>query len=262
MQPVPQLIDTHCHLVSERLRENIVDLVTRAREKGVSKIINIAYCPESVKLACEQAAKFDDVYAAVGIQPHDSKSYSATEALLISDIAKSNKKVVAIGEIGLDNYHKDCSLDAQIPCFEHFLAIACELDLPVVVHVRETHREVADRIRAFSKKGLRGVIHCFTGSRPEAREFLDCGMYISFSGIVTFKNADELREVAKYVPSDRILIETDSPYLAPSPNRGKTNEPAWVWHVCENIAYLRNRKFEEIAKATTTNALMLFDRMK
>lgn len=258
----PFLIDTHCHLVSDRLRDNIVDLVTRAEEAGVTRMIDIAYCPETVRRVCEHAAKFESVFASVGIQPHDSQTYTFDEAEKIRAIASVNQKVVAIGEIGLDTYHKDCSLETQIPCFEHFLTIATELDLPVVVHVRETHREVAERVRAFSKKGLRGVIHCFTGNRDEAREFLDYGFYISFSGIVTFKNATELHEVAKMVPDDCFLIETDSPYLAPMPHRGKTNEPAWVKHVGEHIAQLRGKTFEDVANLTTANALKLFNRLR
>lgn len=255
------IIDTHCHLVSERLRDNIDALIDAARENAVSRILNIAYNPETIELACKQAERFPEVFAAIGIQPHDSDTYTPAEAEKVRALARSHKKVAAIGEIGLDNYHKDCSLEAQIPYFEHFLDISCDVKLPIVVHVRETHREVADRIKLFKPRGVFGVIHCFTGTVEEAREFLDLGMYISFSGIVTFKNADELKRVAKFVPSDRFLIETDSPYLAPIPHRGKTNQPAWVKHVCECVAEQRGTSYEEIAKLSTENALRLFARM-
>lgn len=258
----PLLIDTHCHLVSERLRDGFDELVANARRFGVGKIINIAYDPESIALAEEQIKKSDMVYAAFGIQPHDSHTYSHEVAEAIRLKLRNNNKAVAVGEIGLDNYHKDCSPEVQIPCFEHFLQIAVDEKLPVVVHVRESHEQVASRIRAFANKGLRGVIHCFTGTLAEAREFLELGMYISFSGIVTFKNSDALREVAAYVPADRYLIETDSPYLAPVPERGKTNEPAWVKHVATCIAEVRKESFDDVARASSENAERLFTRLK
>lgn len=256
-----KLVDTHCHLVSPKLKDSLAELLVAARHYGVAKIINIAYDPETIELASQQMLSDPMIYAAFGIQPHDSNTYTYDVAERIRAKVRDNKKVVAIGEIGLDNYHKDCSLEQQIPCFEHFLQIACDEKLPVVVHVRETHREVADRISEFGKHGLTGVIHCFTGTVDEAREFLDLGMYISFSGIVTFKNSESLRDVARFVPADRFLIETDSPYLAPVPERGKTNQPAWVKHVCESIATVRGMTVEEVASLTTSNAHALFTRL-
>ena len=257
-----KLIDTHCHLVSEKLRDSLSDYVERAAAAGVHKIIDIAYDPESVHIALEQLERHSCLYAAVGIQPHDAHTFNSDEAQKIRLIARSHPRVVAIGEIGLDDYHKLAPMQQQIDCFETFLQIALDERLPIVVHVRETHEAVASRLRPFTQKGGTGVIHCFTGSLPEAREFLDMGLYISFSGIVTFKNALELKEVAKFVPSDRILIETDSPYLAPVPHRGKTNEPSFVRNVCELVAELRGVTPEILATQTTHNAEHLFYRMK
>ncbi len=255
------IIDTHCHLVSEKLRENLPELLENAKAAGVHKILNIAYSPETIALACKQVQQSEMLYAAIGIQPHDASSYTPEVAEDIRNMASKNAKVVAIGEIGLDDFHTLSPMPQQEKCFEHFLSIACDLKLPVVVHVRETHRAVAERISHYSKLGLTGVIHCFTGTQEEAKEFLDCGFYISFSGIVTFKNSIGLKEVAKYVPAERILVETDSPYLAPIPMRGKTNEPAWVKHVLAHVAELRQVPLEGFAQQTTQNALALFKGM-
>lgn len=255
------IVDTHCHLVSEKLKNDTDALVARAREHGVQKIINIAYSPETVDLALAQAQGFKNVFCAVGIQPHDASSFTEAEANRIQALAHTNAKVVAIGEIGLDAYYTLSPLEVQHTCFERFLEVALAVHLPVVVHVRETHGAVYERLQDYTKRGGQGVIHCFTGTREEARDFLNIGFYLSFSGIVTFKNAGELKEVAKYVPLDQFLIETDSPYLAPIPHRGKTNEPAWTRAVCEHIAELRGTSAHTIAEHTWANSHALFSRL-
>lgn len=255
-------IDTHCHLVSEKLRDDLKSYVAEAKIHGIHKIINVAYDPETVELVQSQIDQHDMLYGAVGIQPHDALSFNETTAQRIKEVALNHKKIVAIGEIGLDAYYKLSPMENQFACFEHFLDLAIEAHLPVIVHVRETHTDVHSRLKTFSQKGGTGVIHCFTGSLPEAREFLDLGFYISFSGIVTFKSAAALAEVAKYVPSDKLLIETDSPYLAPIPMRGKTNQPSYVRHTCAFIAELRNMSLPDCAALTTQNAETLFPRLK
>lgn len=257
-----RLIDTHCHLVSEKLKDSLPDILARAKLAGVEKIIDIAYDPETVELVCEQIKTSEMLFAACGIQPHDASKYTEIVAKKIQTLAHENKKIVAIGEIGLDYYYTLSTKDVQILCFEHFLQIAVEEDLPVVIHVRESHNDVYERLSKFAKKGLRGVIHCFTGSKAEAAQFLDLGFFISFSGIVTFKNATDLKMISQFVPIDRLLIETDSPYLAPIPHRGKTNEPAWVRNVCEHIAELRGCEASFLADKTFTNAESLFTRLR
>jgi TatD DNase family protein len=256
-----QIVDTHCHLVSEKLHAQAEVLVAQAHEAGVVKIINIAYDPPTIQKALEQAQHFSQVYCALGIQPHDADTFTEEEALRVTRLAQTQKKVVAIGEIGLDAFHKLVDLPLQIKCFERFLEVALEVKLPVAVHLRETHRDVWERLRDFSKRGGTGEIHCFTGSRDEAREFLDIGFYLSFSGIVTFKNSLELKEVATFVPADSFLIETDSPYLAPVPQRGKTNQPAWTRHVAEHIAELRQTSLEDICAQTWENTHRLFPKL-
>lgn len=255
------IVDTHCHLVSERLRDRVGDLVAGAHAAGVVKIVNIAYDPETIDLALAQARSHAGVFCALGIQPHDADTFSEDQAQRVVRLAREEKKVVAIGEIGLDGFHKLVDMPKQIECFERFLEVALEVDLPIAVHVRETHTDVLTRLRAFSARGGRGEIHCFTGTRDEAREFLDIGFYLSFSGIVTFKNSLELKEVARFVPADRYLVETDSPYLAPIPHRGKTNEPAWTRNTAIHIAELRGVAADVVADETWRNTHALFTRL-
>lgn len=255
---IQNLIDTHCHFISEKLQEHVVEMLERAEQNGIQKIINIACDPESALFAIEQLKLSPMLYAAVGIQPHDAHKFNLEEGEKIKQLASTNKRVVAIGEIGLDAYYTLSPMEKQIECFDYFLEAALNLNLPIVVHVRETHHDVYSRIEKFSKRGLRGVIHCFTGKLDEAKQFLDCGFYISFSGIVTFKNARDLQAVAQYVPNDRILIETDSPYLSPTPLRGKLNEPSHLVHTNNFVAQLRNCDAQEFANLTNKNAHTLF----
>ncbi len=254
-----QIIDTHCHLVSEKLKDDLPGILERAQNAGVEKIINIAYDPQSALLALEQLKLSDMLYAALGIQPHDAHSFTVAEGEKIKNFALSNKRVVAVGEIGLDAYYTLSPMEKQIECFEYFLQVAVDTHLPVVVHVRETHQAVYERLLRYSKLGLKGVIHCFTGTQEEAKQFLDCGFYISFSGIVTFKNAKDLQSVAQFVPNERILIETDSPYLSPMPLRGKLNEPSHIVNTCNFIAHLREQTPMEFANLTYNNATKLFN---
>lgn len=253
-----RLIDTHCHLVSEKLKDQLLEILDKAKQVGVGKIVNIAYDLPSVYLALEQMKISPILYSALGIQPHDANTFTLETGERIKKLAQSNKRVVAIGEIGLDAYYTLSTMEKQIECFDYFLQVALDINLPVVVHVRQTHQEVYSRLLTYSKLGLRGVIHCFTGTLAEAKQFLDCGYYISFSGIVTFKNAKELQETAKFIPEDKILIETDSPYLSPMPLRGKLNEPSHLVHTNNFIANLRGKTSEDMAQITYDNALSLF----
>ena len=257
-----KIVDTHCHLVSEKLQPHFGDFVARAKAAGVAKIINIAYCPDSVKLAVEQSTREPSVYCALGIQPHDANTFTVPAGLEIETLAQTNKKVVAVGEIGLDAYHRIVDMEKQVECFEWFLEMALRQKLPVAVHVRETHEAVYSRLKSFALAGGKGEIHCFTGTKAEAANFLDLDFFLSFSGIVTFKNSLELKEVAKYVPHNRYLVETDSPYLAPVPHRGKQNEPAFTLQVCEHMATLRSVTVEQVAEESWGNSHELFPRLK
>lgn len=257
-----RLIDTHCHLCSDKLAPYASELLERAIAHGVQKIINISYDEHTLNTGLQQLETFSQLSLTVGIQPHDADQYSLELAGRMETLAKQNSRVVAIGEIGLDGFHKLVPMPQQIICFDSFLEIALRCNLPVVVHVRETFQDVYTRLKSFAQRGGQGVIHCFTGTQSEGDAFLDLGFYLSFSGIVTFKNSEALRAVAKNVPADRILIETDSPYLAPVPHRGKQNEPAWVSEVASCIASVRDVSIEDLAELTSLNAERLFHRLK
>lgn len=254
----PLLTDTHCHLVSEKLFANADELIADAQAVGVQRIVNIAYNKETFERGLVLANQHSCVWTTFGIQPHDASSYSPGLAEEMRQKAQTSKRVVAVGEIGLDAYYTLSPMKAQMECFEHFLSLAVEQGLPVVVHVRETHRDTVAMLERFVPRGLTGVIHCFTGTVAEACEFIDLGFYISFSGIVTFKNSSELRAVPPVVPRDRILIETDSPYLAPVPFRGKLNCPAYLPKTAEIVAEILSLETAELAQLTTLNAARLF----
>lgn len=255
------LIDTHCHLSFPQYHEDVLDVIQRAQQAGVGSFINISCDEESMRKVQEQLSLCPQLFASLGYHPHNAKVLSEEELQAMREPCEKNLRIVAIGEIGLDDYRNEVPMDIQITCFRQLLDLALEVRLPVVVHVRETHKQVLTELTDYAKKGGQGVIHCFTGTVEEAQEFLDLGFYISLAGIVTFKNAKPLWEVAKFLPLHRMLVETDSPYLAPVPHRGKTNEPAFVVHVAQQIAQLRGVSFEEIVLATTANAQRLFYRM-
>lgn len=237
-------------------------MVSEAQKAGVSRILNVGYSLETSQLVCKQSETSPLLFAAVGVQPHDADSFSEDLAQQIRDLAFTYEKVVAVGEIGLDAFHNLSTMKNQITCYKRFLALATEINLPVIVHMRNTYPEVLAGIKEQVTNGIRGVIHCFTGSISEAKAFLDLGFYISFSGIVTFKNPSELDEVVRFIPKNRILCETDAPYLAPKPFRGKTNRPSYVTHVALHLAKLRNEDPLEFAQSTTENALSLFTGMR
>lgn len=257
-----KFIDTHCHLCSDKLAPLAPELILRAKAAHVEKIINITFDAQTLQTGLEQLKAHPELVLTVGIQPHDADQFESKLVLNMEQIAKENERVVAIGEIGLDGFHKFVAMQEQIVCFEAFLEIALRCGLPIVVHVRDTFEDVHSRLKSFADRGGRGVIHCFTGSQQEAYAFLDLGFYLSFSGIVTFKNSESLRDVARSVPHNRILVETDSPYLAPIPHRGKQNEPAWVVEVARCVAEVRKISLDLLAEQTTQNALNLFTRMK
>lgn len=254
-----RLIDTHCHLVSAKLRSRWEGLLETAREAGVERILNVAYDCESIAVALEQVSIHPELYALIGIQPHDAKEYTPDIAEQICIQSKDNQKVVGIGEIGLDGHYTLSPMFKQIECYRHFLEIAKRISLPVAVHMREAFADVLAGIR--ETPGVKGVIHCFTGDREQAKAFLDAGFLISLSGIVTFKNSRDLQEVARFIPEDRLLLETDAPYLAPEPHRGRLNVPAYLRQTCESVAALRGIAADNLAESTWQNAHRLFSRL-
>lgn len=244
--------DTHAHVDDQQFSVDRETVLHRALQQGVTRIVNIG-CSRSAALnTLALADQYDFVYGAVGLHPHDAKEFD--EAFL-ADLRQwaGHPKIVAIGEIGLDYYYDLSPRDVQREVFRQQIRLARELDLPITIHDRDAHQEVFDILTDEKGWETRGIFHCYSGSEEMAREIVKRGFYISFSGSVTFKNAAKLKKTAQSIPLERILIETDCPYLAPVPYRGKRNEPAYVVKTAEAIAELRGLSLEEVAKATWAN---------
>jgi TatD DNase family protein len=253
------LIDSHAHIQGKEYAGEAVAVIARAREAGVDTIIAVGGAGDmsSNTEAVALAGSFPDVYATVGMHPHDAKDVGDEEMNILKQLA-SSPKVVAIGETGLDYYYNHSPRESQRQVFSRFIHLARETRLPIVVHEREGAREAAELLSSEGGGNLHGVIHCFTGDYDDAVRYLDMGFYLSFTGIITFKNADALRDVVRKVPLERMLVETDSPYLTPVPHRGKRNEPAYVRFVADTMARIKNISSEQVANATTANARSLF----
>jgi TatD DNase family protein len=254
-----ELIDSHCHLIFENFEKDLKEVVQRLRSRGVRKLVHacceLSEIPKLKKISHE----FNEIFYSVGLHHLEANKWEISSKSLLKRSAQQDKRVVAIGELGLDffkNQNKTQQIDALIPQME----LAYELELPVIIHCRDAANEMIKICNDLFKKGKcpKGVLHCWTGSPNEMKQFLDLGFYISFSGIVTFPKAHEIHECAKIVPSDKYLIETDAPFLAPVPHRGKRNEPAFVENVANFMADLRSTDLITIAKESSKNAKDLF----
>jgi len=255
------LIDSHCHIDGDAFDADRDEVVHRAREAGVVAMLNVGTGdPHSgdIKNAVEVAEKYDGVFASVGVHPHDAKLFDDRAEQHLIELTKS-EKVIAWGEIGLDYYYDHSPRDVQRDVFRRQIRTARSLGLPVIIHSRDADNETVEILsEECSWDGFRGVMHCFGGTPEMAESLLPLGFYISFAGNVTFKKAENLREAARVVPFDRILVETDCPYLTPVPFRGKRNEPAYVVHTAKFLAELYGMEFEAVAAQTTQNFLDLF----
>jgi TatD DNase family protein len=251
--------DSHCHLTDPQFDDDREEVLARARAAEVSRFIVIgatgdfSHNEKAVALAQAHA----DVFAVVGVHPHDAKTITADTYVRLRELARESR-VVGLGETGLDFYYDNSPREDQRTHFRAFLRLARELDLPLSMHVRDAYAEAAETIRTEGEGRVRGVMHCFTGSADEAQALLELGLFISFSGIITFKSAQALREAAQIIPLDRLLIETDCPLLAPVPYRGKRNEPAYVVQVAKTLAEVKGLSLAEIAEATRRNSDTLF----
>ena len=256
-----ELIDTHCHLTFEQLAGDIETVVDRSRAAGVVGWITVGTDPQHNKEAIQLTQWFENMYAAVGIHPHDAKDVAAHTMTELKDLARSDK-VVAIGETGLDFHYDFSPRKDQRRVFEAQLEIARELNLPVIIHCREAFDEMIDILEQFEglKGRLKGVVfHCFSGTAQQARIVLDHGFYISFTGVVTFKNAEKTREAAMVVPVDRLMLETDCPYMSPEPMRKqKINEPALMVHTARFLAELKEMDENDFARAVTATSKSFF----
>lgn len=251
------LVDTHAHLNFPDYSKDLNDVINRAVAEGVKYVIEVGTDAPSSKRALELAREYPFIYASVGIHPNDATSSTERDWQEIKSLARE-RKVVAIGETGLDYHHNHSAKEDQRRLFERHIELALETKLPLIIHCREAMDDCLDVLEKFSGRPLKGTFHCFNGSEEAAEECLSMGFYVSFAGPVTFPNAHRLREVAKSVPVERLLLETDSPFLAPQPRRGKRNEPAFLRHVLPMLAQIYNLTEEDIARVTTFNALELF----
>lgn len=260
VDPHYYLIDTHCHLDMNNYSEDIQDVLDNAYSNGVRCVVTIGIDLASSKEAAKLAKRYPMVKATAGVHPHDVSNLTKDDLNAISAmIDRHQEEIVGYGEIGLDYVKQYSPQDTQIQAFKDQLSIAKNFDLPVVIHDREAHEDILNILRQFAPFDKGGIMHCFSGDVEYAKKVLDLGFHISIPGIVTFKNAAELREVAKEVPAEALLLETDGPFLAPVPYRGKRNEPLYLLYTAQEIAQIRGITIEEIARITTANAEKLFD---
>ncbi|MBD1383510.1 TatD family hydrolase [Metabacillus arenae] len=251
------LFDTHAHLNAIQYENDLQEVIERAKKESVERIVIVGFDRPTIKKAIELIDTYEFMYAAIGWHPVDAIDMKEEDLEWIKDLS-SHPKVVAIGEMGLD-YHWDKSpKDIQKEVFRKQIALAKEVNLPIVIHNRDATADVVEILQEEGASEVGGIMHCFTGSLEVAKQCMEMNFYISFGGPVTFKNAKKPKEVASEIPLDRLLIETDCPYLTPHPFRGKRNEPSYVKYVAEQIAELRGMTFEEVAAKTSDNAKKLF----
>lgn len=251
------LFDTHVHLNDDQYKEDLEEVISRAKQEGVTNMVVVGFDRKTIIRAMELIETYDFLYAAIGWHPVDAIDLTAEDLAWIEDLSH-HEKVVAIGEMGLD-YHWDKSpKDVQKKVFREQIRLAKKVKLPIIIHNREATADIMEILKEENASEVGGIMHCFSGSPEIAKECLDMNFYISLGGPVTFKNAKKPKEVAAAVPMEKLLIETDCPYLAPHPNRGKRNEPAYVKLVAQQIAEIKGIDLEEVAERTAANARKLF----
>ena len=251
------LFDTHMHLNARQFKEDQEEVIKRAIEAGVTNMVVVGFDEETIPLAMELAEEYAFIYAAVGWHPVDAIDCKPEHLDWLESLTR-HPKVVALGEMGLDYHWDNSPKEVQVEVFRKQIRLAKKLEMPIIIHNREATADVIRILQEENAAEIGGIMHCFSGTLEEVQPCLDMNFYISLAGPVTFKNAKEVKEVAKIIPLDRLLIETDAPYLAPHPYRGKRNEPSYVKLVAEEIARLREMDFETICEVTTCNAFDIF----
>lgn len=250
-------IDTHAHLFFENFREDVDDVITRAKENGVDNIVVPGTDIKTSKEAIVLAERYEQVYATVGIHPHDTKEWDESLMPEIEALAK-HPKVVAVGEIGLDYYYDFSPKDQQTKAFKSQLDLAIKLELPVVIHNRDSDGDMMDIIQSHCSTGLKAQFHCYNGSLEDALELMKMNHFISFTGNITFKKSDSLREILKHIDLNHLMLETDSPFMTPVPFRGKRNEPAYVNYVAQQVAAVHKISLKDVGRITSLNAFRFF----
>ena len=252
------MIDSHCHLDHSPLFDDIENVIKRSKEVGIEKLLTICTTIKSFE-KIKLLVKHDDIiFGTYGIHPHEAKNDKVNSDIIIKEV-KNNDKIIGIGETGLDFYYNHSDKDDQIISFEEHIKASIDLNIPLIVHSRNAEKDTLKIFTKYKNMNLKILMHCFTGSKEFAENLLSLGAYFSASGILTFKNSLELQETFKSIPLNKLLIETDSPYLAPAPNRGKQNEPSYVKYTAQKLADIKNISNLDLIKNTTSNFNNLFD---
>ena len=252
------MIDSHCHLDHEPLLSNLDQVIERSKNVGINKILTICTTLESFK-KIKKIVKMDKIiYGTYGIHPHEVKSNKVTYDLIINEI-NNNDKIIGIGETGLDFYYNHSDKADQLLSLEEHIKASLELNVPLIIHSRNAEQETLKMFEKYKKSNLKILMHCFTGSKKFAEKLLELNAYFSASGIITFKNSLELQETFRFIPLNKLLIETDSPFLAPEPNRGKKNEPSFVKYTAEKLAIIKKVSNDQLINATSANFNRLFN---
>tara|TARA_Y100001970_G_C14220233_1_gene852188 strand:- start:1356 stop:2132 length:777 start_codon:yes stop_codon:yes gene_type:complete len=256
------IIDSHCHLTYEPMCLSLEETIKRANQDGVKYLLTISTEDKSFKDILKVVEKFICVYGTYGIHPHEAKNYKQIKSNEIIMNVKKNRKIIGIGETGLDFYYNHSEKKDQIDSFLEHIDASKRLNLPLIVHTRSAERETLEILKKTSvNNDLKILIHCFTGTKEFAFKLLDLGAYISASGVVTFKKSKNLADTFKEIPMDKILVETDAPYLSPEPLRGKSNEPSHITHTVRFLSNLKNITYEDFSNATTKNFFKLFGKL-
>jgi len=251
------MIDSHCHLDHEPLYSNISDIIKRSKENGLKKILTISTNSKSFENIKEIINLDEIIYGSIGIHPHESSIDKMDKKFIVENAIKF-KKIIGVGETGLDFYYENTHKDDQIKSFETHIEASIELNYPLIVHSRSAETETFDILNRYKNSDIKILMHCFTGSKEFAKKMMTLNAYFSASGIITFKNSNDLQETFKMIENDKILIETDSPFLAPIPMRGKKNEPSFIKYTLEKLSELKSKTFDELETITNDNFERLF----
>jgi len=253
------IIDSHCHLDYSNLFNQLDDVVKRATLNQVKYLLTICTTPDSFEKIKFIIKKYNNIYGTFGIHPHETKNFQNINSKYILNIKRNNKKIIGIGETGLDYYYNHSEKKIQKKSFVDHIQAASDLDIPVIVHSRNAENDTYDILKSEMKnKKLKTLIHCFTGSKDFAKKLIDINCYISLSGIITFKNTSELLDAVNIIPIEKLLVETDSPYLAPEPFRGQSNEPSYITHTVEKLSHIKKIPIKNVVKNTSDNFLKIF----
>lgn len=256
------IIDSHCHLTYEPMLSSLVETIGRANKGGVSYMLTISTEHKSFNKILEITNSYNCVYGTYGIHPHEAKSHKNIKSSDIIENLKLSKKIIGIGETGLDFHYNHSNKADQIHCFEKHISASQETQLPLIIHSRSAEDDMLQILkRRINEKNFKFLIHCFTGSRDFAFKLLDLGAYISASGVITFKKSKDLASIFKDIPNERILVETDAPYLSPVPYRGKPNEPSYIVHTVKFLSQIKDIPFDKFSNVTTDNFFKLFGKL-